>query len=115
MGAPDGVKPRMGTVARLIHDSEEWKTQDEPIVGPTDVYIYPFGAGLPIDSPKINVLRSFGFTILCDIDIVPRFTRGNGVTIMTRLHIDGVAFEDGATRLAPLFNVATVEDRAERA
>lgn len=103
------------SIARLVHDSEEWKTQDEPIVGPTDVYIYPFGAGLPIDSPKIDVLRSFGFTILCDIDIVPRFTRGNGVTIMTRLHVDGVAFEDGATRLAPFFNVTTVEDRAARA
>jgi hypothetical protein len=100
-----------GSVGRLVHDSEEWKAQDEPIVGPTDVYIYPFGAGLPIDSPKIDVLRSFGFTILCDIDIVPRFTRGNGVTIMTRLHVDGVAFEDGAKRLAPFFDVATVEDQ----
>ena len=40
--------------------------------------------------------------------------RGNGVTIMTRLHIDGVAFQDGATRLAPFFNVATVEDRVAR-
>jgi hypothetical protein len=49
-----------------------------------------------------------------DIDIVPRFTRGNGVTIMTRLHIDGVAFQDGAKRLAPFFDVATVEDRAAR-
>jgi hypothetical protein len=104
-----------GSVARLVHDSEEWKTQDEPIVGPTDVYIYPFGAGFPVDSPKINVLRSFGFTILCDIDVVPRFTRGNGVTIMTRLHVDGVAFADGATRLAPFFDVATVEDDAARA
>jgi hypothetical protein len=102
------------SVARLVHDSEEWNTQDEPIVGPTDVYVYPFGAGFPVDSPKVAVLRSFGFTILCDIDIVPRFTRGNGVTIMTRRHVDGVAFDDAPARLAPFFDVATVEDHAAR-
>ena len=101
-------------VARLVHDSEEWKTQDEPIVGPTDVYVYPFGAGFPTDSPKVAVLRSFGFTILCDIDIVPRLTRGDGVTIMTRRHVDGVAFDDAPARLAPFFDVATVEDHAAR-
>jgi hypothetical protein len=103
------------SVDRLVRDSQHWKTEDEPIVGPTDVYVYPFGAGFPIDSPKITVLRSFGFTILCDIDIVPRFTRGSGVTIMTRLHVDGVAFGDGAPRLAPFFDVSAVEDRSARA
>lgn len=102
------------SVARLVRDSQRWKTEDEPIVGPTDVYVYPFGAGFPVDSPKIDVLRSFGFTILCDIDIVPRLTRGNGVTIMTRRHVDGVAFADAATRLAPFFDVSTVEDRVAR-
>ena len=98
-----------------MRDSEHWKTEDEPIVGATDVYVYPFGAGFPVNSPKIGVLRSFGFTILCDIDIVPRLTRGNGVTIMTRRHIDGVAFADAAPRLAPFFDVSTVEDTAARA
>jgi hypothetical protein len=103
------------SIARLVHDSQHWKTEDEPIVGPTDVYVYPFGAGFPIDSPKVDVLRSFGFTILCDIDIVPRITVGTGVTIMSRRHIDGIAFRDQASNLAPFFNVATVEDRAARA
>ena len=58
------------SVAKLIHDSKEWQTEDEPIVGPTDVYVYPYGAGFPLDSPQIGVLRDFGFTILCDIDVV---------------------------------------------
>lgn len=105
---------RTHSIARLVHDSEEWKTQDEPIVGPTDVYVYPFGSGLPLDSEKVAVLRSYGFTILCDIDIVARLTHGNGVTDMPRRHIDGVAFTDGAARLAPFFDVATVEDHAAR-
>jgi hypothetical protein len=102
------------SVAKLIHDSTEWKTQDEPIVGPTDVYVYPYGAGFPLDAPQIGVLRRFGFKILCDIDVVARLTRGNGVTVMTRRHIDGVAFEDQPTALRQFFDVATVEDRAAR-
>lgn len=103
------------SVARLIHDSTEWRTQDEPIVGHTDVYVYPYGAGFPLSSPQIDVLRSFGFTILCDIDVVPRLTTGNGVTIMTRRHIDGVAFADQPAALAQFFNVSTVEDHVARA
>jgi len=102
------------SVSRLIHDSKEWQTQDEPIVGPTDVYIYPYGAGFPLDSPQIGVLRDFGFTILCDIDVVARLTRANGVTVMTRRHIDGVSFADQPTALAQFFDVATVEDFAAR-
>ncbi len=102
------------SVARLIRDSTEWKTEDEPIVGPTDVYVYPYGAGFPIDSPQIGVPREFGFTILCDIDVVPRLTVGNGVTVMTRRHIDGVSFADQPTVLAQFFDVSTVEDYAAR-
>jgi hypothetical protein len=103
------------SMARLIHDSTEWRDQDEPVVGPTDVYVYPFGAGFPLDSPQIGVLRSFGFRILCDIDVVPRLTVGNGVTVMTRRHIDGVSFADQPDALKQFFDVATVEDHAARA
>jgi hypothetical protein len=102
------------TVARLIHDSTEWKTEDEPIVGPTDVYVYPYGAGFPLDSPQIAVLRNFGFKVLCDIDVEARLTVGNGVIVMTRRHIDGVSFADQPTALAQFFNVSTVEDYAAR-
>ncbi len=102
------------SVARLIHDSEEWQTEDEPILGPTNVYVYPYGAGFPLDSQQIGVLRDFGFTIQCDIDVVARLTVGNGVTVMTRRHVDGIAFADQPTALAQFFDVASVEDVAAR-
>ncbi len=102
------------SVAKLIHDSKEWQAQDEPIVGPTDVYVYPYGAGFPLDSPQIAVLREYGFTVLCDIDVVARLTTGNGMTVMTRRHIDGISFADQPAALAQFFDVATVEDRAAR-
>ena len=62
------------------------------------------------------MLRSFGFTVLCDIDVVPRLTVANGVTgQMTRRHIDGISFADQPKALAEFFDVATVEDFAARA
>ena len=36
------------------------------------------------------------------------------MSIMSRRHIDGIAFRDGVARLAPLFDVAKVEDVAAR-
>ncbi len=101
-------------IATLTKDSARWKAEVEPIVGPTDIFVYPFGSGVPLSSPKIGVLRSFGFTILCDIDKVPRMTHSNHVALMSRRHIDGIAFAEQGANLAALFNVGAVIDRAAR-
>jgi hypothetical protein len=101
-------------LSTLVRDSERWRREVEPIVGPTDVYVYPFGAQPPLDSPIIAVLRGFGFTIQCGIDIAPREWRTQGVTITERRHVDGVAFDQLASSLRPFFDVASVEDRAAR-
>jgi len=58
------------------------------------------------------MLRDAGFTIQCSIDPVPRLTRADGVTVMTRRHIDGIAFRDQARQLVPFFDVASVRDSA---
>jgi hypothetical protein len=102
------------SIAKLIHDSKEWQTEVAPIVGPTNVYVFPYGAGFPLDSPQIGILRDFGFTVLCDIDVTARLTSGSGVTMMTRRHVDGVSFADQPTALAQFFDVSTVEDFAAR-
>ncbi len=48
---------------RLVDDSQEWQASTAPIVGPTDVYVFPFGAGYPIGSAKLEALRAFGFRV----------------------------------------------------
>lgn len=102
------------TVAQARSDTLRWMTEAAPIIGPTDVYIYPFGAAPPSGSATVQMLRGLGFTVLCDIDAVPRLVRVDGVTIMSRRHIDGIAFAQEATVLAHLFDVSTVEDIAAR-
>lgn len=79
------------------------------------MHVYPFGGQPPLTSPIITVLRRFGFTIQCGIDIAPRMWHVDGVTITERRHVDGVAFDQLARSLRPFFDVALVEDRAARA
>ena len=100
------------STAYIQRDTDHWLQQDEPVTGPTDVYVYPFGSR---PSPAtIRMLRGRGFTILCDIDTVARVLHEYGVSVMARRHIDGFAFAGQAANLARLFDVATVEDRAAR-
>lgn len=97
-------------------DTLRWLAEAGPILGRTNVYIYPFGAQPRPDSPQVRILRTLGFTIQCGIDIVPRLVRADGVTFMSRRHIDGIAFSSPlqVAVLAPMFSVAAVEDTAAR-
>jgi hypothetical protein len=101
------------TPATARRDVERWKAVAEPIVGPTDVFIYPFGAAPAVGSQTVGMLRDEGFAVLCDIDVVPRLLHANGVVVMARRHIDGLALAQ-QTRVAPFFDAGSVEDRVAR-
>ena len=111
-GHIDLTKVSTGTAQR---DTERWLAEATPVIGPTDVYVYPFGASPALTSPTLRMLRAEGFTVLCNIDVVPRLVFTGGVAVMSRRHIDGIAFADQARALAPFFDVKTVEDVSARA
>ncbi|HEU5033915.1 MAG TPA: polysaccharide deacetylase family protein [Mycobacteriales bacterium] len=92
------------TIAR---DTDRWKQLARPLLGHTDMLIYPFGAR-PTDA-GVALLRRAGFRIQFDIDVIPRRIVRDGVVVMSRLHIDGYAFDD-PQRMAPLFSVRRVRD-----
>ncbi len=102
------------TLSQLRRDTDRWKAEGEPILGSTDVYIYPFGATTGPGSPPVAQLRDAGYTIQCDIGPAPRLVHVAGTWIMSRRHIDGIAFRSQARNLASLFDVATVEDLSAR-
>jgi hypothetical protein len=110
-GHIDFAKDSISVAAR---DIGRWKAVVEPVVGPTDVFIFPFGSRPPLGGATVDVLRDNGFTILCDIDVTARITRVNGVAVMARRHIDGLALEQQAAALRPFFDAGAVEDRAAR-
>jgi len=96
-------------------DAEKWLAEATPIIGPTDIYIYAYGAAPKPGSPKVDLLRDLGFTIQCDIDKVPRLVHVDGVDVMSRRHIDGIAFAQQGANLVGLFDVNAVVDTAARA
>jgi hypothetical protein len=95
------------SLATVTRDTVRWKALAEPLIGPTDMLIYPFGAR-PSDAGVV-LLRRQGFRIQFDIDVVPRRIMRAGVVVMSRMHIDGYAFE-APDRMAPLFSVRQVRD-----
>jgi hypothetical protein len=95
------------SLAIIRRDTGRWRALAEPLIGATDVLVYPYG-GRPVAGAADLLARS-GFTIQCDIDILPRTEHHPAYTLMSRRHIDGLAF-DVPKRLAPFFDVRNVRD-----
>ncbi len=100
--------------AKARRDVERWKALAEPLLGRTDVFVYPFGAQPPPTSPVISMLRDEGYRILCDIDVRARLRHEHGLVVMSRRHIDGLALRQQHTALLPLFDTTAVIDARAR-
>lgn len=103
------------SLARLKQDTERWKKEVEPLVGPTDIFIYPYGSRVDDKDPKFAYLRSQGFDVFCSVGPAPYKIYRNGTLQMDRRHIDGVALRTQAKRLEPLFGDADLLDPARDA
>jgi len=97
------------STAAVAADTARWRALSRGLLGPVDMVIYPFGARPT--APNQRLLRDAGFPIQFDIDITALRVVEDGVTVMSRRHIDGFAF-DNPTRQAPFFDVAQVRDPA---
>jgi hypothetical protein len=95
------------SASSIAWDTRQWEREAVPVLGHTDVLIYPFGA-VPAD-PVMRQLARAGFRIQLDIDIRARLDHRDGAVLMSRRHVDGYAFEV-PDRQRPFYDVATVRD-----
>ena len=95
------------SVATIAADTAKWKAAARGLLPPTDMLIYPFGARPTVAG--MELLRDEGFPIQFDIDIRPRLIHEYGVTVMSRRHIDGYAFQV-PSQLREFFSVERVID-----
>ena len=79
------------SLATIAADTARWKATVRGLLPPTDMLIYPFGSRPTVAG--MQMLRDEGFSIQFDIDIRPRLVHEFGVTVMSRRHIDGYAFQ----------------------
>lgn len=96
--------------ASFVRDTSWWMQQVEPLVGPTSLYVYPFGAAVPPASPKMRWLEDQGFHMLFGVGPAPYWRWGSDYVALDRVHVDGMSLMTQPKMLAPFFDAATVVD-----
>lgn len=91
------------SVGWLQRDSARWNAEVRPITGPTDLYVYPFGADIsgvaPYSGAKYAVLERYGFHSFFGIDgSQPSWQQLRGSSLrQARIDIDGIRLRGGAS------------------
>lgn len=98
--------------ATLDRDTRRWKDEVEPLIGPTPVYIYPFGSVVEPGSPKFQTLMDLGFQIFCGVGPDLHLHVSKHWAVMNRKHIDGLAFRLQRDLLIDLFDPNELIDPA---
>jgi hypothetical protein len=98
----------------LISDSEAWKREVEPLVGPTPLFIYPYGARADYNSEKFKYLVKSGFKVISAVGPTSYTKVINGAYTMDRRHMDGIGFILQPHTMTDLFDVNYVLDTVNR-
>ncbi|GAB6172240.1 hypothetical protein JCM15765_17180 [Paradesulfitobacterium aromaticivorans] len=104
------LNARSISLSSLQGDTRRWLEEVEPLIGPTDVYIYPFGASVLPGDPKFQFLLNSGFRVLCSVGPNPYMKFGSDYLMMDRRHIDGIALHYQANSVKDLFDAEKVID-----
>lgn len=95
-------------------DTKKWQNEIESIVGPTDIYVYPYGNKLLISDPKYKLLLQNGFKLMCGVDIKPIWIDYGHSIFMSRLGIDGFSLRHYHQSLRSVFDTTKVFDSESR-
>lgn len=77
----------------LERDTDRWLKEVEPLIGDTNIYIYPFGSSVLPNDPKFKFLEDAGFNIFCSVGPQAYLSVATDYAMMDRVHIDGMALE----------------------
>ena len=118
--------PDLGAVSyeRFKADSDKWEKEVEPLIGPTDIIIYPFGADVgdwrpyAEDNERFQYLYSLGFRYFCNVDSNPYWVQLEDRYLRQgRRNLDGyrmwkdiTAEEQGRRKLDDLFRAEDIFD-----
>jgi len=105
-------------------DTAKWKSDVQPIIGPTDMLIYPFGADISgvahYRGAKFDYLKSQGYSFYFNVDgSVPAWGQwGEKYLREARANVDGISMKaaiDGRKVLTEFFDVKSALDPARPA
>lgn len=104
-----------GSLELLKTDTKRWLEEVGPLVGPTEVYVFPFGYDIETtagtySSEKYQFLKDSGFNYFIGVYKEPWMHIKKDYVRMTRRPIDGQALLEFPERLADLFNIDDIID-----
>ncbi len=99
----------------LKRDTKRWLEEVEPLIGKTDIYVFPFGADIehsvgPYSSDKYHYLKQQGFDMFLNVNSKPWMQIRKDYIRMGRRPIDGQAMLQFPERLKDLFNIEEIID-----
>lgn len=100
------------SLEKLMDDTTKWKNEVESLIGPTQVYIYPFGSSIPEGSTQFQYLQSQGFKLFCAVGIesYEKISTHTNAVMTDRRHMDGMGFRKLREKNLDLFDSNEIMD-----
>lgn len=114
----------MGQISydKFTWDTNIWESEVKPILGETDIYIYPYGDDIgdwrPYKGDKYKFLKEKGFMYFCTVDAAGPYwgQMTDEYYRQGRINLDGMrmyeAISGGRNRVEPFFDVESVFDKS---
>ncbi len=91
---------------RVKADTDKWKAEVEPLVGPTRVFLYPYGSYIKHEKENLDMLDYLvdvgGFDIMCGVSVLPYVKTYDKYAFEVRKNIDGITFRTHAKYISEL-------------
>jgi hypothetical protein len=107
--------PRV-SMSSFNNDNRLWNNEVKPILGETDLYVYPYGAALERNEEKHRILRNMNFNLFFGVGsgYVNRIGPKSEYVYLSRLAIDGRYFRQFRNNPDRLFDINKVMDKKNR-
>lgn len=98
------------SLARVKQDSNKWDKEVGPLVGDTNLFIYPYGAAPKTGSPAFKELRKHGFDVFFGVCAYTELRFVGGGLLMDRCNLDGYRMNKAPYQMKDLFSVDDIID-----
>ncbi|MCI5605339.1 MAG: hypothetical protein MR413_06810 [Clostridia bacterium] len=102
------VEPETRSVEWFYNDIDRWIREVEPVVGKTDIYVYPFGDTIEAWDDRFQYMLKQDFKMFCGVYMQPELNFYQDYVFMQRRNIDGIAFREH--RLDDLMDFTGIPD-----
>jgi len=102
------------SMEQFIADANRWDREVRPVLGDTNLYIYPYGEGVERNEEKHRILREKKFNVFFGVGRGIDRREGYGYIYFDRRNIDGVYFRIFRNRPDRLFDIEKVIDPLRR-